>query len=54
VAASPYPAYILISLSLWVEVSPQNNACTDDPLSLEGEGWGEGIRAQHHLHADEK
>ena len=24
------------------EGSPQNNACTDDPLSLEGEGWGEG------------
>ncbi|WP_237436941.1 hypothetical protein, partial [Enterobacter hormaechei] len=22
--------------------SPQNNACTDGPLSLEGEGWGEG------------
>ncbi|WP_237765059.1 hypothetical protein, partial [Enterobacter bugandensis] len=32
----------LFSLSLWAEESPQNNASTDDPLSLEGEGWGEG------------
>ena len=32
----------MFSLSLWVEGSPQNNACTDGPLSLEGEGWGEG------------
>ncbi|KDF50414.1 hypothetical protein AE07_00114 [Enterobacter cloacae BWH 43] len=21
---------------------PTNNTCTDNPLSLEGEGWGEG------------
>ena len=28
--------------SLSREGSPQNNVCTDDPLSLEGEGWGEG------------
>jgi len=32
----------LYSLSLWAEGSPQNNTCTDDPVSLEGEGWGEG------------
>ncbi|MGU3488963.1 hypothetical protein, partial [Enterobacter bugandensis] len=30
------------ALSLWAEESPQNNTSTDDPLSLEGEGWGEG------------
>ena len=34
--------YVPFSLSLWAEGSPQNNACTEDPLSLEGEGWGEG------------
>ena len=30
------------TLSHRAEGSPQNNACTEDPLSLEGEGWGEG------------
>ena len=33
---------LTLALSLWAESSPQNNACTDGPLSLEGEGWGEG------------
>ena len=32
----------MFPLSLWAEGSPQKNASTDDPLSLEGEGWGEG------------
>ena len=32
----------MFSLSLWAKGSPQNNACTDGHLSLEGEGWGEG------------
>ena len=31
-----------LTLSHRAEGSPQNNACTDGPLSLEGEGWGEG------------
>jgi len=31
-----------ISLSRRAEGSPYNNACTEDPLSLKGEGWGEG------------
>ncbi|MGM5671952.1 hypothetical protein, partial [Enterobacter cloacae] len=34
--------FSIYSLSLWAEGSPQNNACTEDSLSLEGEGWGEG------------
>ncbi|MDS0114662.1 hypothetical protein QYE88_32860, partial [Enterobacter hormaechei subsp. steigerwaltii] len=41
VAATPYPAYDS-ALTHRAEGSPQNNACTDGPLSLEGEGWGEG------------
>ena len=40
-AATPYPAYDS-ALTHRAEGSPQNNACTDGPLSLEGEGWGEG------------
>jgi hypothetical protein len=31
-----------VSLSRRAEGSPYNNACTEDPLSLKGEGWGEG------------
>ncbi len=31
-----------LTLSHRAEGSPQNNACTDGPLSLEEEGWGEG------------
>ena len=33
---------LTLALSHRAEESPQNNACTDNPLSLEGEGWGEG------------
>ncbi len=30
---------LTLTLSHRAEGSPQNNACTDGPLSLEGEGW---------------
>ncbi|GJA01359.1 hypothetical protein ECV0102_17070 [Enterobacter cloacae] len=30
------------ALTRRAEETPQNNTCTDYPLSLEGEGWGEG------------
>ena len=30
------------ALTRRAEESPPNNTCTDYPLSLEGEGWGEG------------
>ncbi len=33
---------LTLTLSHRAEGSPQNNTSTDDPLSLEGEGWGEG------------
>ncbi len=33
---------LTLTLSHRAEGSPQNNACTEDSLSLEGEGWGEG------------
>ncbi|BDS27814.1 hypothetical protein KAM576c_44330 [Enterobacter asburiae] len=33
---------LTLTLSHRPEGSPQNNASTDYPLSLEGEGWGEG------------
>ena len=39
---SPAVLSLTLALSHRAEDSPQNNACTEDPLSLEGEGWGEG------------
>ena len=36
------PDTLTPTLSHRAEESPQNNASMDDPLSLEGEGWGEG------------
>ena len=36
------PDALTPTLSHRAEESPQNNASTDAPLSLEGEGWGEG------------
>ena len=36
------PDALTPTLSHRAEESPQNNASMDDPLSLEGEGWGEG------------
>jgi len=36
------PDALTSALSHGAEGSPQNNTSTDDPLSLEGEGRGEG------------
>jgi hypothetical protein len=35
----------LCSLSQWAEESPDKNCGTVGPLSIQGEGWGEGEHA---------